>query len=101
MRIPFSWVTEYCDPGLSADELAERLALRTTEVERISYVGAPSPDGFVVARVVSVDQHPNADRLSVCAVDAGDEVRTIVCGAPNVAGRSSAGRSFAASPPTA
>jgi len=85
MRIPFSWVTEYCDPGLSADELAERLALRTTEVERISYVGAPSPDGFVVARVVSVDQHPNADRLSVCAVDAGDEVRTIVCGAPNVA----------------
>jgi phenylalanyl-tRNA synthetase beta chain len=85
MRIPFSWVTEYCDPGLSADELAERLALRTTEVERISHVGAPSPDGFVVARVVSVDQHPNADRLSVCTVDAGDEVRTIVCGAPNVA----------------
>jgi phenylalanyl-tRNA synthetase beta chain len=85
MRVPYSWVTEYCDPGLSAAELAERLALRTTEVERLSHVGPPSPDGFVVGRVVSVDRHPNADRLSVCEVDAGDGTRTIVCGAPNVA----------------
>jgi phenylalanyl-tRNA synthetase beta chain len=85
VRVPYSWVTEYCDPGLSARELAERLALRTTEVERISHVGTPSPDGFVVGRVVSVDQHPDADRLSVCEVDAGDGTRTIVCGAPNVA----------------
>jgi phenylalanyl-tRNA synthetase beta chain len=85
MRIPYSWVTEYCDPGLSADELAERIAMRTTEVERITHVGPPSPDGFVVGRVVSVERHPNADRLSVCEVEAGDGTRTIVCGAPNVA----------------
>src|SRR4051812_35384340 len=85
MKIPYSWVTEYCDPGLSAEELAERLAMRTTEVERVSHVGPPSPEGFVVGRVVSAEQHPNADRLSVCEVETGDGARTIVCGAPNVA----------------
>jgi phenylalanyl-tRNA synthetase beta chain len=85
MRVPYSWLAEYCDPGLSVEELAERLALRTTEVERIGHVGPPSADGFVVGRVVSVERHPNADRLSVCEVEAGDGTRTIVCGAPNVA----------------
>src|SRR5215208_3208396 len=85
MRVPYSWLAEYCDPRLSPEELAERLALRTTEVERIGHVGPPSPEGFVVGRVVSVEAHPNADRLSVCQVEAGDVARTIVCGAPNVA----------------
>jgi phenylalanyl-tRNA synthetase beta chain len=85
MKVPYSWLTEYCNPGLGAEGLAERLAMRTTEVERISHVGPPSADGFVVGRVVSVEQHPNADRLSVCEVEDGDGTRTIVCGAPNVA----------------
>ena len=85
MRVPYSWLTEYCDPGLPVEELAELIALRTTEVERISHVGPPSAEGFVVGRVVSVESHPNADRLSVCQVEAGDAARTIVCGAPNVA----------------
>ena len=85
MRVPYSWLREYCDPGLPVEELAERIALRTTEVERISYVGPPSADGFVVGRVLSVERHPDADRLTVCEVDTGDGTRTIVCGAPNVA----------------
>ena len=85
MRVPYSWLTSYCDPGLSPEGLAERLAMRTTEVERIDHVGAPSRDGFVIGRVASVESHPNADRLSVCQVDTGDGTRTIVCGAPNVA----------------
>jgi len=85
LRVPYSWLTEYCDPGLAPEELAELIALRTTEVERISQVGPPSAEGFVVGRVVSVASHPNADRLSVCEVEAGDGTRTIVCGAPNVA----------------
>jgi phenylalanyl-tRNA synthetase beta chain len=85
MRVPFSWLREYCNPDLSAERLAELLALRTTEVERILNVGPPSAEGFVVGRVVSVGQHPNADRLSVCEVETGDAKRTIVCGAPNVA----------------
>ena len=85
MRVPYSWLTSYCDPGLSPEELADRLAMRTTEVERIDRVGAPSAEGFVVGHIVSAEKHPNADRLSVCEVDTGDGSRTIVCGAPNVA----------------
>jgi phenylalanyl-tRNA synthetase beta chain len=85
MRAPFSWLRHYCDPGLPVDELADRLAMRTAEVERITQLGPRATDSFVVGRVLSAEQHPNADRLRVCEVDAGDGPRTIVCGAPNVA----------------
>ncbi len=85
MRVPCSWLREYCDPGLGAEELAERLVMTGTEVERVSTVGPPSADGFVVGRVLAAERHPDADRLTVCTVDTGDGERTIVCGAPNVA----------------
>ncbi len=93
MRVPFSWLREYCDPGIGAGELAERLAMTGTEVERVVSVGPPSAEGFVVGRVLEREKHPDADRLSVCTVDTGDgEPRTIVCGAPNVdAGQTVAG----------
>jgi phenylalanyl-tRNA synthetase beta chain len=85
VRIPFGWLTEYVDPGLSPEELADLLSMRAVDVERVSRIGVPSGDGFVVGRVVSAEKHPNADRLSVTEVDTGDGTRTIVCGAPNVA----------------
>jgi phenylalanyl-tRNA synthetase beta chain len=85
MRVPYSWLREYCDPGVAPAELAERLAMTGTEVERVGTVGPPSPDGFVVGKVLSAEPHPDADRLRVCTVDTGDGQRTIVCGAPNVA----------------
>ena len=85
MKVPFSWLREYCEPGLTAEEVAELLSMRAVEVERVATVGPPSPDGFVVGQVLAAEQHPNADRLTVCTVDAGDGERTIVCGAPNVA----------------
>ena len=80
-----SWLREYCDPGLSAAEIADLLSMRAVEVERVSTVGPPSAEGFVVGNVLSATKHPDADRLFVCTVDAGDGERTIVCGAPNVA----------------
>jgi phenylalanyl-tRNA synthetase beta chain len=85
MRVPYSWLREYCDPGIGPDELAERLAMTGTEVERVGAIGPPSAEGFVVGRVLAAEPHPNADRLSVCTVQTGDGERTIVCGAPNVA----------------
>ncbi len=85
MRVPLEWLSEYCDPGWDPEELGERLALTGTEVERVSTVGAPSAEGFVLGLVKDVSKHPDADRLSVCEVDTGDGERTIVCGAPNVA----------------
>lgn len=85
MRVPYSWLREYCDPGVEPGQLAERLAMTGTEVERVGVVGPPSAEGFVVGKVLSAEPHPNADRLRVCTVDTGDGERTIVCGAPNVA----------------
>jgi phenylalanyl-tRNA synthetase beta chain len=85
VKVPESWLRSYCDPELSIEELGDRLAMHSTEVERISRVGAPSQDNFVIGKVLSVEQHPDADRLTVCEVDAGEGGRTIVCGAPNVA----------------
>jgi phenylalanyl-tRNA synthetase beta chain len=86
MRIPYSWLREHCDPGMGPTALADRLVMTGTEVERIETVGPPSAEGFVVGKVLSAERHPKADRLSVCRVDTGDGERTIVCGAPNVAG---------------
>ncbi|MDP8944158.1 MAG: phenylalanine--tRNA ligase subunit beta, partial [Actinomycetota bacterium] len=86
MRVPVSWLTAYCDPGLPAAALAERLNMTGTAVERVEHVGVGSTEGLVVGKVLSVEGHPNADRLTVCLVDDGAaEPRTIVCGAPNVA----------------
>jgi phenylalanyl-tRNA synthetase beta chain len=86
MRVPYSWLREHCDPEIGADELAVRLAMTGTEVERVDVIGPPSGDGFVIGKVLTCEAHPDADRLSVCSVDTGGpEPRTIVCGAPNVA----------------
>jgi len=85
MKVPFSWLTEYCDPGLEPEQVAELLSMRAVEVERVTRIGVPSTDGFVVGRVISAERHPNADRLRVCEVETGEGVQTVVCGAPNVA----------------
>jgi len=85
MKVPYSWLREYCDPGMDPAALGDRLVMTGTEVERLDTIGPPSAEGFVVGKVLERDQHPNADRLSVCRVDTGDGERTIVCGAPNVA----------------
>ena len=85
MRVPYSWLREYCDPGMEPAALADRLVMTGTEVERIETVGPASAEGFVVGKVLECEKHPKADRLSACIVDTGDGERPIVCGAPNVA----------------
>jgi phenylalanyl-tRNA synthetase beta chain len=86
MRVPETWLREYCDPDLDVAGVEERLTMTGTKVEAIHHHGVPSTESFVVGRVLSAEQHPDADRLKVCAVDLGEESpATIVCGAPNVA----------------
>jgi phenylalanyl-tRNA synthetase beta chain len=86
MRVPVEWLREYCAPGVPVEELATRLAMTGTEVDRIDHHGVSELDAFVVGRVLSAARHPDADRLSVCVVDVGGgEEAQIVCGAPNVA----------------
>ena len=86
MRVPLDWLTDFVDPGLPTEQLAERLALTGTEVDRVLHHGVSALEHFVVGRVLSAEQHPDADRLRVCSVDIGTgEPSGIVCGAPNVA----------------
>src|SRR5215211_1696171 len=86
MRVPVAWLRSYCDPGLSAEAIADALTMAGDKLERLHRTGVGDPSAFVVGRVLSAERHPDADRLSVCAVDDGSgESRTIVCGAPNVA----------------
>ena len=83
MRIPLSWLRQYVDFDLPAEELAHRLSMAGTEVEKIERTG--DWDDVVVGHVRNVSQHPNADRLSVVTVDHGGGTSEVVCGAPNVA----------------
>jgi phenylalanyl-tRNA synthetase beta chain len=85
MRVPLEWLQEYCKPELDASKLAERLTMTGTKVEGIERHGVDALEHFIVGRVIKSEQHPDADRLSVCLVDVGDdEPSQIVCGAPNV-----------------
>jgi phenylalanyl-tRNA synthetase beta chain len=85
MRVPLRWLSEYVDPTLNPQELAERLTVAGLEVgEIISSAG--DWEGITVAQVVEVARHPNADRLVLATVEQRPgERQTVVCGAPNVA----------------
>src|SRR6058998_145737 len=82
MNIPESWLRSFCNPQLSGAELAERLTMAGLEVEAYEPVGPPF-SGVVVGQILEVARHPNADKLTVCTVDAGGEKLKVVCGAPN------------------
>ena len=85
MQFSEQWLRHYANPAIGSDELAHRLTMSGLEVEE-SVPVAPPFTGIIVAHVLSVAKHPNADKLTVCEVDAGTGARlSIVCGAPNVA----------------
>ena len=86
MLLPSLWLNDYCDPGLDVKALEERLTMTGTKVERLFAHGVGARENFVVGRVLSAEQHPDADRLTVCMVALGEgDTAQIVCGAPNVA----------------
>ena len=83
MRFSLSWLRAHLDTDASVEALCERLSAIGLEVEGVEDPGAALAP-FRVARVVDAVQHPNADRLRVCTVDAGGgETVQVVCGAPN------------------
>ncbi len=84
MKIVESWLREWVDPDLDSEALEHQLTMLGLEVDGVDIEGA-GLDGVVVAEVVAVEKHPDADRLSVCKVSAGgQETIDVVCGAPNV-----------------
>jgi len=84
MQFPESWLREFCNPPIDSAALAATLTMAGLEVEELRPV-APPFDKVVVAKVLAVGKHPQADRLQVCEVDVGAaQPLNIVCGAPNV-----------------
>lgn len=90
MQFPESWLRALVNPPLSTEELCHLLTMAGLEVEETKPV-APAFSNIVVARVLSVEKHPDADKLKLCKVQVGEMsgsangVLQIVCGAPNVA----------------
>ena len=83
MKFTLSWLRTHLDTDASVQRIAETLSAIGLEVERVEDRGAVLAP-FRIAHVLEVRPHPNADRLRVCTVDAGDGRRlNIVCGAPN------------------
>ena len=88
MLVSLRWLRDYVDlpDDLDVEAFARRLTMATAEVERIGRVGGWDRELVTVGSVLSVDAHPNADRLRLATVDyGGAEPQTVVCGAPNVA----------------
>jgi phenylalanyl-tRNA synthetase beta chain len=86
MHVSYRWLSRHVDlEGIDAEQLAADLTLSTAEVEGVERF-APQLSDVIVGCVTSRDPHPDADKLSVCTVDVGDDSPlSIVCGAPNVA----------------
>ena len=82
MKFTLSWLKEHLTTGASLDQIADALTRVGLEVEGIRDAGAALAP-FRVARVLSAERHPQADKLQVLQVDAGDGPLQVVCGAPN------------------
>lgn len=84
MKVTMSWLKEYTEVMDTADGIAEKLTMAGLEVDAVTD-RYDHLNGVVVSRVVSVEKHPQADKLHCCKVDVGEDgLLSIVCGAPNV-----------------
>ncbi len=82
MRISLNWLKQYVPVDIPATELADKLTMAGMEVEgvteRFQYL-----DSVVVGKIIEVTPHPNADKLQLCQVSIGEQIISVVCGAPN------------------
>ena len=83
MQISENWLREWVNPDIDTNTLMDQLTMAGLEVEGIQPAG-PTLSSVVVGEVISLEQHPNADKLSLCQVSDGDETVPVICGAKNV-----------------
>jgi phenylalanyl-tRNA synthetase beta chain len=83
MKCSIKWLRRYVDINISPEMLAKRITLAGTEVARVDVIGGW--EDVFIGQVVTVNPHPNADRLRLATVSLGEEQLTVVCGAPNLA----------------
>ena len=82
MKFTLSWLKTHLDTDASVDEIADTLTDLGLEVEGIENPAAKLSD-FVIGKVTAAQKHPDADKLRVCTVEAGEGPTQIICGAPN------------------
>ncbi|WP_303722580.1 phenylalanine--tRNA ligase subunit beta [Malonomonas rubra] len=82
MIVTYNWLKEFVDFDYSPQELCDRLTMAGLEVDALEEIGG-GLDSVIVAKLESVEKHPDADKLTVCQVNNGNEVVQVVCGATN------------------
>ncbi len=82
MIVTYNWLKQYVDFDYSPEDLSHRLTMAGLEVDFMEKLGE-GLDSVIVARLISVDSHPEADRLTLCQVDTGSATIQVVCGATN------------------
>ena len=83
MKVTLNWLKEFLDgENINPEEVKDLLTMSGTEVKKVEYTGAKY-NNILTGRILMFEQHPDADKLTVCKVDVGSEVLNIVCGAKN------------------
>ncbi len=82
MKFTLSWLRDHLDTAVPLDRIVSTLSSIGLEVESVRNP-AERLSGFIIAKVLKAEQHPNADKLRVCQVDTGTGMLQVVCGAPN------------------
>ncbi|MBU1709464.1 MAG: phenylalanine--tRNA ligase subunit beta [Proteobacteria bacterium] len=83
MKFTTEWLSQYIDSGLTAAALSHRLTMAGLEVDSVCELFRDLGDTVKVAKILSAEKHPDADKLTVCTIQVGAENRRVVCGAPN------------------
>jgi len=83
MKVPMSWLNDYVDINMSPEEYAAGMTMSGSKVESIQKMGEEIQN-VVVAKILSIEKHPDADSLQICQVDFGNEQTQIVTGATNI-----------------
>lgn len=83
MIAPYKWLCDYVDMDTAPEELTRKLIMTGCQVEGYRDLGA-GLHGVVVGKILTIQKHPDADKLSICSVDVGSETLQIVCGARNI-----------------
>lgn len=83
MKAPIKWLKDYTEISVSIKEYADEMTMSGSKVEGVEDMGKDI-EKVVIGKIVSIEGHPDADKLRICKVDVGSEILQIVTGAPNV-----------------
>ena len=83
MKIPILWLREYLNENVSLDNIAHKLTMAGLESE-LQTIKPGTWSDILVGEILEIEKHPNADRLNLVTVDLNNEVKKVVCGAPNI-----------------